>query len=158
MVLKPHHFMDIIKLYGTGIDVFTPDLEYGHDFYMAANEIVKNHNTLITFTDGADDICGPCRCLGTDGICQDSISHVKGITSKDRYNKLLDQRIMKELGVNQAGLTAEELCRCMGKRDGLVEMVWKEEDEEKKSARKLLFAAGVEKYLSSFNTCPSSQD
>lgn len=108
MVLKLHHFMDIMKLYGAGIDVFTSDLKYGHDFYMASNEIVKNHNTLVTLTDGADDICGPCRC--------------------------------------------------MGKRDGLVETVWKEENEEKRSVGRLLFYAGVEKYLSSFNTCPSSQD
>ena len=25
MVIKPHHFMDIIKLYGGGIQVFVPD-------------------------------------------------------------------------------------------------------------------------------------
>lgn len=32
MVIKPHHFMDIIKLYGGGIQVFVPDTDYGHDF------------------------------------------------------------------------------------------------------------------------------
>ncbi len=148
MVIKPHHFMDIIKLYGAGIEVFVPDRGHGHDFYKAANEIVQNHNTYITLTDGADDICRPCRCLREDGICQDSISHIDGIASKDRYNKLLDQRIMAELGVCRDRLyTAEELCRRMGARDGLVEAVWKEEDEERMLERKRLFAAGVKKYL-----------
>lgn len=148
MVIKPHHFMDIIKLYGAGIEVFVPDPGHGHNFYMAANEIVSNHNAYITLTDGADDICGPCRFLGEDGICQDSISHIEGMTSKDQYNKMLDRRIMTELGVCHDGLyTAEELCRIMGERNGLVEAVWKEEDEEKMLARKRLFAAGVRKYL-----------
>lgn len=148
MVIKPHHFMDIIKLYGAGIEVFVPDPDYGHDFYMAANEIISNHDTFISFTDGADDICGPCRCLGADGICQDSISHIKGITSKDGYNKMLDRRIMTELGLCHDGLyTAGELCRRMGEQSGLVEAVWKEEDEEKMLERKRLFAAGVRKYL-----------
>lgn len=25
IIIKPHHFMDIIKLYGSGIEVFVPD-------------------------------------------------------------------------------------------------------------------------------------
>ncbi len=58
MVIKPHHFMDIIKLYGGGIQVFVPDTDYGHDFYRAANEIIGNHRIQIKVTSGADDICG----------------------------------------------------------------------------------------------------
>ncbi len=52
MVIKPHHFMDIIKLYGGGIQVFVPDTDYGHDFYRAANEIIGNHRIQIKVTSG----------------------------------------------------------------------------------------------------------
>ena len=68
MVIKPHHFMDIIKLYGGGIQVFVPDTDYGHDFYRAANEIIGNHRIQIKVTSGADDICGPCRFLGSENM------------------------------------------------------------------------------------------
>ena len=73
MVIKPHHFMDIIKLYGGGIQVFVPDTDYGHDFYRAANEIIGNHRIQIKVTSGADDICGPCRFLGSDKTCTESV-------------------------------------------------------------------------------------
>ena len=32
ILIKPHHFIDIIKLYGSGIDRFVPDEKMGHDF------------------------------------------------------------------------------------------------------------------------------
>lgn len=155
MIIKPHHFMDIIKLYGAGVEVFVPAPDYGHDFYRIANEMIGNHNVSVTLTTGADDICGPCIHLGGDGAgngtCQDSISHIKGITSKDQYNKLLDTRIMEELGLcTDALYTAAELCRIMGAKPGLVQAVWREEAEEHEEAawkRACLFAAGVKKYL-----------
>lgn len=31
ILIKPHHFMDIIKLYGTGIHTFVPDEKMGHE-------------------------------------------------------------------------------------------------------------------------------
>ena len=40
ILIKPHHFIDIIKLYGSGIDRFVPDEKMGHDFYKVANEII----------------------------------------------------------------------------------------------------------------------
>lgn len=42
ILIKPHHFMDIIKLYGTGIHNFVPDEKMGHDFYKVANMIIHN--------------------------------------------------------------------------------------------------------------------
>lgn len=46
ITIKPHHFMDIIKLYGTGIERFVPDQKRGHDFYRIANLIVQNPTLL----------------------------------------------------------------------------------------------------------------
>ena len=58
MVIKPHHFMDIIKLLGGGIQVFVPDTDYGHDFYTAANGIIENRQQQIKVTAGARKYLG----------------------------------------------------------------------------------------------------
>ena len=148
MIIKPHHFMDIIKLYGAGLEVFVPDLSYGHDFYRVANAVVADRSILLTLTAGADDICSPCRYLGQDGTCQDSISHINGMTSKNQYNEMLDRRIMAILGMSSGeSYKAETLCRRMQEQPELVEAVWKEEDEAAMIRRKSLFQKGIKRYL-----------
>ena len=37
--IKPHHFLDILKLYGNGLESFTEDQRYGHDFWKIGNLI-----------------------------------------------------------------------------------------------------------------------
>ena len=61
ILIKPHHFIDIIKLYGSGIDRFVPDEKMGHDFYKVANEIIDNPSVGLKLTIGGDDICKPCK-------------------------------------------------------------------------------------------------
>lgn len=45
ILIKPHHFIDIIKLYGSGIDRFVPDEKMGHDFYFIRllMKLLKTH-------------------------------------------------------------------------------------------------------------------
>ena len=54
ILIKPHHFIDIIKLYGSGIDRFVPDEKMGHDFYKVANEIIDNPSVGLKLTIGGD--------------------------------------------------------------------------------------------------------
>ena len=61
VIIKPHHFMDIFKSYGTGIEEFVPDQKMGHDFYAIANAIIKNPYLLCQLTIEGDDICKPCH-------------------------------------------------------------------------------------------------
>lgn len=61
ILIKPHHFIDIIKLYGSGIDRFVPDEKMGHDFYKVANEIIDNPSVDLKLTIDGDDICKPCK-------------------------------------------------------------------------------------------------
>lgn len=151
ILIKPHHFMDIIKLYGSGIEVFVPAPDFGHDFYRAANRIVGNPETELKLTVHADDICGPCRFL-EKGLCADRIGHIEGITSKDQYNKLLDGRILEALGMEEGErCTAGELCSRMAACDGLVERVWVEENTGTRERRAALFGAGTLKYLEVFS-------
>lgn len=87
ILIKPHHFIDIIKLYGSGIDRFVPDEKMGHDFYKVANEIIDNPSVGLKLTIGGDDICKPCKKYHEQ--CVDLLTHIQGYTSKDVYNKTL---------------------------------------------------------------------
>ena len=42
ILIKPHHFMDIIKLYGTGIHNFVPDEKW--DMILTKSQIMIIHN------------------------------------------------------------------------------------------------------------------
>ncbi len=145
--IKPHHFMDIIKLYGSGLDEFIPDQAYGHDFYIVANELVHKHDIELTLTDGEDDICRPCK-FNKEGNCTDSISHIENIPSKDSYNKILDSRliIMMNLSINKI-YTAFELCNKMYEKRNIIFSVWKEESDTVTQRRYELFCAGSLRYL-----------
>lgn len=50
IVIKPHHLIDIMKLYGAGVEHFVPDELYQHDFYKVANHIIENLDTELQFT------------------------------------------------------------------------------------------------------------
>ncbi len=78
IIIKPHHFMDVIKLYGKGIEVFVPDKKMGHDFYKVANEIISNKNITLQLTIDADDICKPCKSHKEQ--CIDSLTIIPGFT------------------------------------------------------------------------------
>lgn len=146
--IKPHHFMDIIKLYGSGLSEFIPDLVYRHDFYSVANKIVSNRVSELILTDGEDDICRPCKFLNKEGFCTDSISHVANITSKDSYNKLLDNRLMNmmDLSFHKIYITSE-LCNIMYRNRDVIFSVWKEESDIATQRRYDLFCAGILRYL-----------
>ncbi|GKU24399.1 DUF1284 domain-containing protein [Clostridium folliculivorans] len=145
--IKPHHFMDIIKLYGFGIEKFIPDRKYNHNFYLIANEILKDKNVKIEITIGKDDICMPCKYIKND-ICQDFITHIQYIKSKDEWNKIIDKRILEyaELQVNQI-LSAYELCNKLYLIKEKINDIWKEECEENNFKRYTNFCLGAQKYL-----------
>lgn len=83
--IKPHHFIDIIKLHGVGLEQFVPDLKMGHDFYKIGNEILQCPNIEIQLTLYVDDICQPC-IKHQNGKCIDPLTHI----SKEDYNLRLD--------------------------------------------------------------------
>ena len=77
ILIKPHHFIDIIKLYGSGIDRFVPDEKMGHDFYKVANEIIDNPSVDLKLTIDGDDICKPCKKYHEQ--CIDPLTHIQYI-------------------------------------------------------------------------------
>lgn len=146
--IKPHHFLDIIKLYGKGIEKFVPDKKFNHNFYLVANDIIANHQTEITITSGEDDICTPCIYLGEDNKCTDRIYHIEGINSKNEWNEIIDHRIMAHIKINEGSTySSEEFCRILFLQKELIFNVWNEESKSDKDARYKAFCKGAEKYL-----------
>lgn len=147
IVIKPHHFMDIIKLYGSGIKVFMPDQKMGHDFYKVANTIIDNPTTVLQLTIESDAICQPCKMLKRQ-ICSDGVCGIEHTISKDQYNKMLDKRIITTLSLSLTNTyTAKELCMIMYQGKECIFDVWQEEDQNSTNKRYELFVQGATKYL-----------
>lgn len=150
IVIKPHHFMDIIKLYGAGITCFIKDENYQHDFYKIGNMILEDHNLPLKVTIHGDDICKPCIHYSgdTDSVCKDSISHIENISLKDSWNKILDKRIIDSANLDTNKIyTAEEFCEILyDMRDSIFD-IWKEDNPVKTKERFDLFCTGARKYL-----------
>jgi len=148
ITIKPHHFLDIIKLYGKGIESFTKDEQYNHDFYSVANEIINNDQVLIKITLFEDDICGPCKYIGNSGMCTDKIYHINGISSKDQWNKILDKRILEYANVSEnSEYYASDFCKILYSIKEYIFDIWREENDSAKKGRYDAFCTGAIKYL-----------
>lgn len=145
IIIKPHHFMDIIKLYGFGIDVFVPDEKMHHDFYRFANAIIQNPHIKLQLTKDGDYICQPC--IHYHHHCLDSITHISSIVSKETYNQLLDQRIIDLYALHQAYYSAYQLCQIFYQNHELIFKIWQEEDYDITQQRHDYFVVGAKKYI-----------
>lgn len=137
--------MDIIKLYGAGIEMFVPDEVMGHDFYKVANEIINHPTVQLELTIDGDDICKPCKKY--QNVCIDELTQIPGISSKDVYNKLLDTRIIELYQLQNDTITAFELCERFYQTHENIWQIWQEEKQEVTIKRHDLFVLGAEKYL-----------
>lgn len=61
ILIKSHYFIDIIKLYSSGIEWFVSDEKTNHDFYKVANEVIDNPTVSLKLTIYGDDICISCK-------------------------------------------------------------------------------------------------
>jgi len=95
--LRPHHCLDIITSYGHGAE-FKPH-PYGHALHSVARQILSEPGLQIELVVGADEICRPCRHLGSDGLCDDLVTQVQPPISKQEYNDDLDRRLLARLGL-----------------------------------------------------------
>ncbi|WP_201751160.1 MULTISPECIES: hypothetical protein [unclassified Neglectibacter] len=148
ITIKPHHFMDIIKLYGAGIENFVPDKKLDHDFYRIGNLVLACHTQPLLLTIEGDDICTPCRQYR--GLCQDALANIPGFTGKNEYNRALDSRILSLYGLSAGPYPAEELCGILYQGRKKIFQVWQEEENALTQRRFDLFTAGAEKYLGSY--------
>ncbi|MBN1040359.1 DUF1284 domain-containing protein [Clostridium sp. ZS1] len=152
ITIKPHHFMDIIKLYGAGIKTFIPDEKMGHDFYKVANTIITNPTIELNLTIQADDICKPCK-MCKNNICVDVVEHIEGYNSKYTYNETLDRRLIHLLNLDIDKLyKAQELCQIMLENHKSIFMIWREESNTMTIRRHDMFVLGARQYLDNTNS------
>lgn len=145
IIIKPHHFMDIIKLYGSGIEHFVPDEKMHHDFYKVANNIINDPSVSLKLTIYGDDICKPC--IKYKDECTDLLDHILGYTTKNNYNQTLDKRIIELYNLRNTQYTALELCTIIFENKDYIYDVWKEEDNSITDKRYKLFSLGAMKFL-----------
>lgn len=148
VTIKPHHFMDIIKLHGGGFEHFVPDPAMGHDFCRIGNLILSNPEQGLYLTIEGDDICRPCRFY--QGHCIDLIHDLPGITLKDDYNRMLDSRILELYKLTDDSYTARSLCKTLYHQADLIFEVWQEEPANAAEKRFRLFTEGAKRYLERF--------
>ena len=94
--IKPHHVVDILKLYGKGIQRFVPDKQYGHDFYKVGNMLLTEPETQIVLTSGLDEICGPCK-FNNGKECVDKVALPSETWDKEELNRETDRKLLKVL-------------------------------------------------------------
>ena len=146
ITIKPHHFLDIIKLYGKGIEVFVPDKKYIHDFYKIGNIILKNKRSLLTLTLGYDDICRPCVYL-KDGKCTDAINDHGPYTLKEEWNRTIDTRLFMALDLKEGEkITAIDFCYIVQNKLNVFK-IWKEESHSLAINREKYLFQGLKKYI-----------
>jgi len=162
-LLKPHHFLDIIKLYGAGTDFFVPEeeyvrqirgvrgkrREYHHDFNIAGNIVLENPLAVITLTVGVDDVCSPCKFL-VDGKCTDKLSSQFTYPSKEEWNQIVDKRMLDVWDLKEGDeITAIALCQLS--RDKFTPEVvldaWRENTKEEALERAEYLIDGLKKYV-----------
>lgn len=146
VVIKPHHFLDIIKLYGSGLDNFIPAPDFEHDFYRVGNTILENPDVIIRLTIAGDDICKPCKYFDSMECTGDSNNNLK-YPKKEVWNRIIDKRLFKKLNLKEGDeLTALDfvfLIKKQIKKDDMLE-VWREKIIPQRAP---FLLRGLEKYL-----------
>ena len=150
ILIKPHHFLDIIKLYGSGLDSFVPAPDFGHDFYRIGNIILENPKISMKLTAKGDDICAPCNCFNGEVCIGDSANNPE-YPKKEDWNNLIDNRLFKKLDLKEGSeITALEFVKLAKEKinkEDILE-VWK----EKIIPQGVPFLlAGIDKYLDKFD-------
>ena len=143
--IKPHHLLDIIRDLGAG-KKHEPH-PYGHDVHRLARILRHNPHTVFVLTAEADSICEPC-CNLIDSRCVDTTTSPGGEISKESWNRLIDGRIFKRLGLEEgAAISALDFCRLASERLGDLYTLYAEVDPEKTAVREKNLTRGLKEYL-----------
>jgi hypothetical protein len=149
ILIKPHHFVDIIGALGDEQTRFSPH-PYGHNVHGVAARILADRDVILQIEIGADDICGPC-VHNRDGVCDDTIDtsfRPAAPRSKQQWNLIIDRRWCDKLGLAAGDrLTARQFCQRLRRRADEMTDIYREVPPERTAARAEKVRSGVEKYL-----------
>jgi len=160
IVIKPHHFIDIVTAVGGGRREWQP-AAYGHAVHTVAKSAVADPDVMLRMEFGADDICAPC-CHNVDGVCDDTINteQLPGAPeSKGEYNLMLDKRWSERLGLREGDeLTARAFCGRVRERAGDISELYLETPAERIAERKEKLAQGVAFFVDQAPAEPQPED
>lgn len=149
ILIKPHHFIDIITSFGAGKRIFHPH-EYGHAMHVLSAQILDNPDISLTLELGIDDICKPCS-HNVCGVCNDTIdvSYRPAAPSlKNEWNLLIDKRWCTRLGVTQGDrFTAYTLCKRISDKMGDITDIYREIPSSMTAERNKNLLCGLNFYL-----------
>ena len=149
ILIKPHHFIDIITDLGRGQTEFEPH-PYGHAVHTVAARLMRDRDALLEMELGADDICRPC-VHNIDGVCDDTIDisfRPDAPSSKRDYNLLLDNRWCRKIGLAQGDrITAKEFCRRLQPLASDISEVYREIPKDRTDQRAADLRAGIRWFL-----------
>lgn len=149
LIVKPHHFLDIIKLYGSGLEHFVPAPDFGHDFYRVGNIILDNPNVVIKLTIKGDNICVPCKYFDGEKCIGDSKNNPQ-YPKKENWNRLIDSRLFEKLWLKEGeeikSLDLVVLAKDKIKEEDILE-IWKEKIIPQRS---VFLLKGIDKYIKKY--------
>ena len=149
VLIKPHHFVDIIRTLGDEQGEFAPH-PYKHNVHGVAAQILANRDVLLQMELGADDICQPC-VHNKNGVCDDTIDtsfRPAAPRSKREWNLLIDRRWCEKLGLAAGDrLTARQFCRRLHEHADDMTDIYREVPRERTAARAERVRRGIERYL-----------
>jgi hypothetical protein len=112
ILIKPHHFIDIVRALGTGQVDWKPH-PYGHNLHGVAERVVADRDAILQIELGADDVCQPCL-HNVHGQCDDVIDtsfRPQAPRSKQQWNLLIDRRWCQVLRLKQGDhIAARQFC------------------------------------------------
>lgn len=152
IIIKPHHLLDIFKLYGRGIEEFVPDEKFNHNFYYIGNAVIQNKIDKIKFTYEKDDICKPCKYL-IEGTCSDSFKYEDVFYSKNKYNEKIDTKLLRALNLDiHTAYTFKKIVILLNDQltQELINIVWYNNTREENTVRYTYTKSGINKYISKF--------
>ena len=149
ILIKPHHFVDIITSFSAENIAFEPH-PYGHAVHTVSEHIWQDRDVLLEMELGADDICEPCK-HNIDGLCDDTIDtsfRPEAPSSKREWNLIIDKRWCERLKLQQGGrLTAREFCQRLQDNTDDITDIYREIPVERTAARARKLRAGISKFL-----------
>lgn len=149
IVIKPHHFVDILRTLGDAQGEFKPH-PYGHDVHAVAAKVLADRDVILEVELSADDICRPC-IHNINGTCDDTIDtslRPRAPRSKQAWNLLIDQRWCEALGLASGDrLTAKQFCERLQRNLDCMEDIYREVPPERVAARAKDVRHGIEKYV-----------
>ena len=149
ILIKPHHFVDIISSFGAGERTFQPH-HYGHNVHTVSARILNNRLILLEIELGMDHICMPC-IHNVSGFCDDTIDtsfRPTAPSAKGDWNLLIDQRWCERLEIKQGEqFSAYKLCERIRDKMGDITDIYLEIPASMTAQRSTNLINGLEYYL-----------